>query len=552
MSNIKLRDYQEKGAFEIREAFRTSDCVVYVLSTGGGKTYLFCYIADSASKKSRRVMIIVHRKELLLQASKSLRALGIDHGLISPHFTPAPHKLVQVASVDTLAIRLKKKPMQVDLLIYDEGHHVTESNKWGRVYDALGRPKTLLVTATPVRTDGVGLGVGHGGIAQDMVLGPPIAELIERGMLINPTVYTSLQAPDLTGLKKNKDGDYNSRDLEEIVDKPVITGNAVQHFRDICPGARAVIFCTSIKHAKHVVDEFNAAGFRFRLLVGSPEMSDAERTEVIRELAAGEITGVVSVDLVSEGFDIPGLECCIMLRPTQSESLYLQQAGRVMRPAEGKTQCWLLDHVGNVGRQTGGKFVRKHGLPSDHREWSLEGRKKRSKKDEDETIRMDQCPKCYHVHEPAPACPQCGHVEPKANTRELEQVDGKLQQVTAEMEAVIKKGQRAAQGQAQTVEEMVTELGYNRQRALAIVKARQEKQAMREALRTGLVEWNRTTGQAPFDVLGIHLSQINSFKPAELKALQARLDEHKRVHNTAAAVDVFRAHAGATNQDLQF
>lgn len=574
MAAISLRPYQEEGVTSIRDAFRRKNYpVLFVLPTGGGKTYTFSYIAASAAERSNNVIIIVHRKELLLQASASLRNLGIDHGLISPHFTPAPHKMVQVASIDTLLIRVKKyiercdalaaagkplppNPYSFKLCIFDEAHHVILANKWGKVFELLGRPITLGVTATPIRGDGTGLGHGHGGIFKEMVIGPLVAELIQIGMLINPTVYTCLSPPDFSDLKANKEGDYNAKDVEERVDKPVIIGNAVAHYTEICPGATAIVFCASIKHAKHVVAEFNGAGYKFALLVGEPEMSDAERTEVNRKLAAGELHGACTVALVDEGYDLPALQCCIGLAPTASLSRYLQRVGRIMRPAPGKSSAntWYLDHVGDVGRQVDGMFKRKHGLPGDFREWSLEGRQKgKKKKDDSDELKMLQCPKCFHVHEPAPAClnPKCDHVYEKAAQRQIEQIDGKLGQVTADMEAqlLLKKTQRAAQAQADTVEEMVTELGYSRTRALAIVKARQEKQALRETLRTGLVDWQKATGQAPHAVLGIHLSQINSFKPGELKDLQAQLDEHKRLHNTAQAVDVFRAHA---NQELQF
>lgn len=532
-------------------------------------TYTFCYIASSAAEKSNNVIIIVHRKELLLQASKSLRALGIDHGLISPHFTPAPHKMIQVASIDTLMIRVKKyiercealaaagkplppNPYNFKLCVFDEAHHVILANKWGKVFEMLGKPITLGVTATPIRGDGCGLGHGHGGIFKEMVVGPLVADLIEIGMLINPTVYTCLSPPDFSDLKANKEGDYNAKEVEERVDKPVIIGNAVAHYSEICPGATAIVFCASIKHAKHVVAEFNGAGYKFALLVGEPEMSDAERTEVNRALAAGELHGACTVALVDEGYDLPALQCCIGLAPTASLSRYLQRVGRIMRPAPGKSSAntWYLDHVGDVGRQVEGQFKRKHGLPGDFREWSLEGRKKGKKKPAEDEVKMAQCPKCFHVFEPVRHCPQCNH-DMGPPPRQIEQVDGHLQQITAELEAQMKQTQRAAQAQADTVEEMVTELGYNRKRALAIVQARQEKQALRESLRTGLMDWHKETGQAPHAVLGIHLSQINTFKPAELKSLQAQLDEHKRLHNTAAAVDVFRAHAAA-NQELQF
>jgi superfamily II DNA or RNA helicase len=526
MSTIQLRDYQAKAFDEIRVKFREAEQhpVLFVLPTGGGKTYTFSAIADSAARRGREVIIIVHRKELLTQASASLTNLGIEHGLISPFFTPNPHVLVQVASVDTLLIRLKKKPHKPKpgglLVIFDEAHHVVDSNKWGRAFDALGRPHMLGVTATPVRTDGKGLGAHAGGVFKSMVLGPSVAELIERGMLVNPIVYTSYETPDFSDLKTNKDGDYNLQDLAAKVDKPKITGDAVDHYSRICPGAKAIVFCASIAHAKHVAEAFNAAGFKFELLVGAPEMSDAERTAVNRKLRRGEIDGACTVDLVSEGYDLPDLECCIMLRHTASEGLFLQQVGRIMRPSEAKRGCWLLDHVGNVGRLVDGEFKRKHGLPNEVREWSLDGRrKKKRKKDQDDepTIAMKQCPKCFAVHAPATHCPACGYEYPAA-ARELEQVDGELVPLDQAAIAEQRKQQIRVQAASKTVEEMMANLGYTRGRAEAIVKAREEKDALRKTLEDALNTWRQETGIPPQELIGMFLADLKRLKPKELKA----------------------------------
>lgn len=530
---LKLRPYQEKGVDEIREQFAKKIWpVLFVLSTGGGKTITFSYIADCAAKLGRPVCILVHRKELLLQASKTLHNLGIDHGLISPHFSPDNTKLIQIASVDTILIRLKKHKYKFGLIIFDEAHHCQQSNKWGRVYEQLGKQYPMLgVTATPVRGDGKGMGEHAGGLFKVMVQGPSIVELMAMGMLVNPTVYTSLEQPDYTGLKKNKDGDLNAEDLALRIDKPKITGSAVKHYTEICPGAPAVAFCCNVKHATHVAEEFCAAGYKFELLVGQPYMTDAERTSVNQRLAAGEIDGVCTVDLISEGYDVPALKCCIMLRYTESEGLFLQQVGRVERPTDDGAPAFLLDHVGNVGKMVEGVFIRKHGLPDEVRRWSLDGRVKRKKNADlvEEEIKLKQCPKCFHVHEPRDdnKCPKCGYEYPVVGPRQIEQVEGTLTVITAEMAEAMKRKDRFAQANAKTIEEMVENLGFSAGRAAKIVEARAEKEALRVGIIFEMTQWQRNTGQMPFDAFGIMVSDIKQLKPKALKELRDKIDAVK-------------------------
>lgn len=549
---IKLRDYQEKAFGEIRVAFRGGmSPTLFVLPTGGGKTYTFSAIAASAAERRNRVIIIVHRKELLLQASASLTNLGIEHGLISPFFTPDPYRLVQVASVDTLVGRLKKYIakgavpawLKFDLVIFDESHHVVDGNKWGRAFDMLTQarggeaPKMLGVTATPVRTDGKGLGAHAGGVFKTMVLGPSVRELIERGMLVNPETYTSLDQPDFSDLKVNKEGDYNLNDLAAKVDKPRITGDAIEHYNRICPGAKAIVFCSNIEHAKHVRDAFNEAGYRFELLVGSPEMSDAERTSVNKRLRSGEIHGACTVDLVSEGYDLPDLECCIMLRYTASEALFLQQAGRIMRPSDAKRGCWLLDHVGNVGRMLDGAFKRKHGLPSDERGWTLDGRKKKKgkKKDLDEiVIDMKQCPKCFLVQAPALSCAGCGHVFPVPGKKPLAQVDGTLTKVTDDI-AAAGLAQKKAQASAKTIEDLVEKLGYDRRRAEHVVAARAEKAAAQIEFQDSLIAWRGETGKQPIEVIGMYISDMKMLKPKPMRELREAFERYRETWRAAVA-----------------
>lgn len=487
MSNIPvLRPKQQFLADEIRDAFRPYSAVLAVAHTAFGKTILFSYIVASAAAKGRRVLIMAHRQELISQISGALRKFGVDHGIISPQYTPNYSRRVQVASIATMNARFKKIPAQYqnfDLVILDEAHHLLATNTFGKVYDLLQRPRILGVTATPERADGRGLGEGEGGVFQKMVLGPSVRESIEEGYLSNFVVYAPATQLDLSGVK-TKMGDYDKQALAEQVDKPTVTGDAVREYARRCPTYPAVVFCVSIEHCKHVAAEFQAAGFDFRVIDGT--MDDSLRKSLINGLGKTHL-GLVSCDIISEGTDVPSIACAIFLRPTKSLGLYIQQAGRAIRPvyAEGydlstkegrlaalangpKPRAVLLDHAG---------LTYTHGLIDEPREWTLEGRKRngRKKKDAEPTVPVTQCKKCFAVFTPAPACPNCGApVEIKA--RKLEQVDGDLIEITPEMAAAMRKQKQKEVKSAKTLEELErigAERGYSPGWAKATFEAKQ-------------------------------------------------------------------------------
>lgn len=254
--------------------------------------------------------------------------------------------------------------------------------------------------------------------------------LIENGYLCQP-VYYAPSTINTSGMRKTA-GDFNKADIERETNKPTITGCAVEHYRKICDGVPAVAFCSSIRHAEAVAAQFNAAGYRFAVIEGRQETQ--QRRELVRKLGSGELHGLTSCDIISEGFDLPVVTAAILLRATASLSLYLQQVGRVLRPHASKTNAIILDHVGNVLR---------HGFAEDDREWSLEGSVKRKKKQGD-AIPNKQCPACYGIHRPLPVCPLCGH-EYVVQARQAEQVEGQLQQLNRdEMKALERKKQGAA------------------------------------------------------------------------------------------------------------
>lgn len=486
MAATNLRWYQERDVGRLRQSFRNGKRrIMYQLATGGGKTFTFCFIANGAQGFGRRVMILVHRKELLTQASLSLAKIGLKHTLIaqdkhireamSLHIEELSHSFIDlssrvaIASVDTLINRLSGTSAP-DLIIPDEGHHVVPGNKWGRVIEYYGQAHMLAVTATPVRTDGKGLGVDHGGYFEELICGPSMKDLIAEGFLLQPKVYAPLGRLDMTGAGTDSKGEWNKKDAAAKADKPTITGSAVETYARVCKGVPAIAFCTSIEHAQHVATKFRSSGFDFRVIDGT--MHDSERRNLIRALARGIIQGLSACDIISEGTDIPVVGCGIMLRPTKSEGLYLQQGGRILRPSPGQEHAFLLDHVGNC-------FI--HGLPEADREWSLDGRvkKKGKKKDAEQGPDILQCPSCYITHDPAPECPECGHEYANGGARVVKEVAGRIDEVTGEAAAFLSRQRKTEEKNCKSAadfEKLAKERGYENPKGWAKLRMKKKEE----------------------------------------------------------------------------
>lgn len=455
-SGFTLRDYQERDIQRLREALRTQDRILYQLPTGGGKTVVMSTMADSASAKGNRTMFVVHRQELLLQASRTFDRMGIAHGLIAPKHTMT-RDLVQIASVATL-VRRFDQVIRPDFIVFDEAHHCA-AGQWLKVFNAYQGVKMIGLSATPTRLDGAGL--DH--LFENMVSGPSVSDLMKQGYLSNYRLYKPPFAIDVSGVK-NRAGDFARNELEKAVDKPTITGDAVKHYLQKARGKKAICFCVSIAHSQHVVAQFNANGVRAVHIDGTED--SRRRARIMKDFADGHIDILSNVDLISEGFDVPDAEVAILMRPTQSLSLYLQQVGRVLRAAPNKTHAIILDHAANVYR---------HGLPDDDREWSLKGKpKQRGGKNAEPTIALKSCPECYATHAPSPTCPACGHVY-EITGREVESVEGDLEEVDKEQ---FRKQRRREVGRARTLEdlkELAESRGYKPGWAEHVWRSRQKR-----------------------------------------------------------------------------
>jgi len=423
-------------------------------------------MAQQVSLKNNRALILVHRVELLRQTSAALAKFDVDHGMINPLYTPNFSSNVQVASVQTIIKRLNYlsalnwKP---DIIIVDEAHHAT-AGSWRKIIEHFPEARVLGVTATPIRADGQGLGKSHGGMFDELVEGPSVADLIAEGFLVRPRVFGPPENVNLEGVSTTM-GDYNKKELSFAVDKPKITGDAVDHYKELCPGTPAVVFCVTVEHAEHVAKQFREAGFKFFAVDGS--MGDDDRKRILGGLANGTVDGVASCDLISEGTDIPAIGCAILLRPTKSKGLYLQQVGRALRPCEGKEHAIILDHVGNTEA---------HGLPWQKQDWSLEGEVKKRKKATEAPVRVVMCESCFMQQEPALVCIGCGHLMKAPKDTSPKQVAGTLREITEDM--VAKKQAKQEIGRSQTLEQLVKiaeQNGYKPEWANHVYMAKQKK-----------------------------------------------------------------------------
>lgn len=424
--------------------------ILGVASPAFGKTVVAAHITENAKRKSpdTRVWFLVHRKNLLRQTSKSFWSAKIEHGLITSGKRPSMLP-IQVGTIGTVHSRLDQlKPPTI--LFIDEAH-LAKGNMFETVIQWAKEAGTLIIglTGTPQRLDGKSLG----DIFDDLIEAKSTKWLIDQGRLSDYVAYTTPTRLDL-GDVKSSGGDYNREQLAGAMDKPTILGDAVEHWKKLANGLRTVAYCVNVEHSKHTAEAFNVAGIPAVHVDAST--TEAELKDACEGLATGRYKVLCNCELVIEGFDLSAqvgmdvtLECCILLRPTQSLARYLQMVFRALRKKPNKAV--ILDHAG---------CMLQHGLPCQPREWSLEGRQKgkRKKKDDEPDVYVQQCNQCYAVFEPGPDnCPSCGAII-KKKVRKIEQAEGELEAV--DMDAV-RRERKLEQGKARTLEDLIR-LGISR------------------------------------------------------------------------------------------
>lgn len=430
-AQFSLRPYQESMVATARECIRMKiRRLILQSATGSGKTLCAAHIIHSATGRGNRTLFVAHRKELIEQASQKLTAYEVDHGIImARHWRYRPKHHVQIASIQTL---MRRELPPCDLLILDEAHRSMGAS-YRRLIDHYPEAVVLGLTATPTRIDGKGLG----DIFQKIISGPTIQELILQGYLV-PVRHFAPFTPGLASVRTVA-GDYDEHVLSDIMDKPQLVGDVVEHWKKLAVGRQTIVFATSIEHSRHLADAFVRQNISAIHIDGKtkPEVRD----HALKGLASGFINVVCNVGIGVEGLDIPVVSCVVLARPTKSLTLYLQACGRGSRPADGKKDNLILDHAG---------CAIEHGLVTEDREWTLESSVAR-KKNKEKEISVATCPKCFAAYNSKiKTCPNCGFVAP-VNYREVDQVDGSLVEVD---EKNFKRFRRAEVARANSFESL--------------------------------------------------------------------------------------------------
>lgn len=363
-NDIQLFDYQEDMVKRVQEAFRHHDSVMVQMPTGTGKTYLLAALVGLFLKEE--VWVVAHRRELVSQIKDTLEKF----------FSSLKSTSIKVISIQWLSRHYGEMEEKPGLIVIDEAHHAL-AETYAEVMNAYPKAKKLGLTATPYRLNGK----GFTDLFDTLLCSWSMERFIVEGRLslydyysIKPDSAAQLLIDSLQ--KRGADGDYQQKELNEVMDVKPSLERLCLTIKEYVPGKKGIVYAISIQHAEHIAEFYRENGIKAVAISSKTPL--AERQELIERFKASsllsslnstsdEIEVLVSVDLFSEGFDCPDVEFIQLARPTLSLAKYMQMVGRGLRVAAGKDYCVILDNVG---------LYKRFGLPSVDRDWQsmFEGR----------------------------------------------------------------------------------------------------------------------------------------------------------------------------------
>ena len=363
---LKLFPYQRKLVNQTRDALIQKNKGVLIVSPpGSGKSVVISEIARLTTKKNNRVLFFVHRQELVKQIKSSFKEQNVNLNLCT------------IMTVGKVSNRLNEIP-KPNLIIVDESQH-SRAKTYLKIFDFFKDVPKLGFTGTPWRLSGK----GFKDIYSKMIEGPSVKWLINNQKLAPFTLYGYPLGNDNL-LKKGSTGDYTHQSMD-VFSKSIIRGDIVKSWEQFANNKKTIVYCHSTLFSKEVAKAFNDAGIK--AAHADAKTPKIQREKIMSDFKEGKIKILCNVDLVSEGFNVPDCSCVVLLRPTQSLVVYLQQAMRAMRYQPNK-QAIIIDQVNNFSR---------FGLPDQQREWTLNDREKHTFSEKSEEIAIKTCPQCFAV-----------------------------------------------------------------------------------------------------------------------------------------------------------
>ena len=364
--NTVLRPHQIEAKAKIFDAWSKYDSVMLQMPTGTGKTYLFTSLINDIintykmAHKDIKILIVVHRTELLDQISATLNKFGIAHGFIQGAREQYLWKRVQVGSIMSLLTDKNYHNVcrqKFNYIIVDEAHH-SLADTYIRLFELFPNAKKLGVTATPWR-------LNHESflsLYQYLIVSPQISWFINNNLLSDFDYVSIKQNSEVQRLVDNSEvartGDYSNVDLDNTFNNQRIRSKLYESYLHFANGRKGIIYAINKLHAAKIAELYSSHGVK-AMAIDCDTPRDV-RQQIISAFKNGEISVLVNVDIFTEGFDCPDVNFIQLARPTKSLSLYLQQVGRGLRIVEGKEKTIILDNVG---------LYNYFGLPDANRKW---------------------------------------------------------------------------------------------------------------------------------------------------------------------------------------